>query len=66
MKKVREETPIWKQYGFETEEEFRAKYPNAGKLQKQKTGSKASRQRRKLLSKQEQMELDRVNSRGMN
>ena len=64
MKKERHETKIWEQYGFATEEEFRKKYPLAGK--KKNTGSKVSRQRRRLMSKQEQKELDRVNSRGMN
>lgn len=65
MKKRKEEKQIWEEYGFQTEEEFRKKYPNAGRLAK-KAGSKVSRQKRKLLSKQEQMELNRINSRGMN
>lgn len=64
MKKERHEKPIWETYGFETEEEFRKKYPLAGK--KKNTGSKVSRQRRRLMSKQEQQELDRVNGRGVN
>ena len=56
---------LWQEYGFASKEEFQKKYPNAGKPAK-KTGSKVSRQRRKLLSKQEQMELDRFNKRGIN
>jgi len=34
--KVNKKTPIWEQYGFKTEAEFRKKYPHAGDPKKRK------------------------------
>ena len=55
--------PLWQQYGFPSEAAFRKRYPESGRVQPKHT-SKNQKKRSRVLSKREQIELDRYNNIG--
>ena len=58
------EKPIWQQYGFESKAAFQKRYPNAAGRVQPKHTSKKQKKRSRVLSKREQIELDRYNNIG--